>query len=208
MRRQSTLFLVLGAAIALMSCARADDAKTAGQYTLLDDQSSQLKADFNRAKGSVRLLFVVDPTCPGCLRGMDDVDKALLSGTSDPRLQTFVVHVPVLEPPPQAKDIAPSATLLHNPHVRHYWNPTGSFGNALTKSVGLKNDKRDVFAWDVWLVYGPEATWDGDLPPRPQLLMHQLWALEGSKEFPHLDRAVFAKKARELLAKLPPQAAK
>jgi hypothetical protein len=49
-------------------------------------------------------------------------------------------------------------------NARHYWNPTGPFG----------------------LVYGPEATWGGDLPPRPELL----------------------KKARELLAKLPTPAAR
>ena len=204
MRRHYKYLLILGAAIAATSCARAEDVATAAKYFVLDDKSSPLKEDFNRAKGSVRLLFVVDPTCPGCLRGMDDVNKALLASTLNPRLQTFVVHVPVLEPPPQAKDIGPSAKLLKNPNVRHYWNPTGSFGDALTKSVGLKNDKHDVFAWDVWLIYGPDASWDGELPPRPQLLMHQLWALEGSKEFPRLDREVFAKKARELLAQLPP----
>lgn len=204
MRTHLRSVLILFAAIAATSCARADDVNAATKYSVLDDRGSPLKEDFNRAKGSVRLLFVVDPTCPGCLRGMDDVNKALLANTPDPRLQTFVVHVPVLDPPPQAKDIAPSAKLLKNPNVRHYWNPTGSFGNALTKAVGLKNDKREVFAWDVWLIYGPDATWDGDLPPKPQLLMHQLWALEDSKVFPHLDREVFAKKARELLAQLPP----
>jgi hypothetical protein len=69
--------------------------------------------------------------------------------------------------------------------------------------VGLKNEKGDVFAWDVWLIYGPEATWDGDLPPRPRVLMHQLWKLEGSKEFPRLDREVFASEVRQLLAQLP-----
>jgi hypothetical protein len=208
MSRQIFSLLMVVAAMTATSCARADVAAGAAKYTLLDDRGSQLKADFNRAKGTVRLLFVVDPTCPGCLRGMDDINKVLLSTTQDPRLQTFVVHLPVLEPPPEAKDVGPAAELLHNPHVRNYWNPTGSFGHALTKAVGLKNEKRDVFAWDVWLIYGPEATWEGDLPPRPQLLMHQLWALEDSKVFPHLDRDVFAKKARELLAQLSSPSAK
>lgn len=206
MRRRYISVLVLCVAMVATSCAQAEDAKTAPRYTVLDEHSSQLKADFNRAKGSVRLLFVVDPICPGCLRGLDDMNKAVLSSTTDPRLQTFVVHVPVLRPPPEAKDVAPAAGLLHNPHVLNYWNPSGSFGDALTKSVGLKNDKHDVFAWDVWLIYGPEATWDGELPPQPKLLMHQLWALQKSKEFPRLDREAFAKQARELLAQLPPPA--
>jgi hypothetical protein len=33
--------------------------------------------------------------------------------------------------------------------------------------------------------------------------MHQLWALEGSKEFSHLDADIFAKEVRQLLAHLP-----
>jgi hypothetical protein len=136
------------------------------------------------------------------------MNKALLESTTDPRLQAFVVHLPVLRPPPEAKDVAPAAKLLHNANVRHYWNPSRSVGDALTKSIGLKNEKGDVFAWDVWLIYGPEATWDGELPPRPKLLMHQLWKLEGSKEFPRLDCEVFAKEVRQLLAQLPGAAGK
>jgi hypothetical protein len=60
-----------------------------------------------------------------------------------------------------------------------------------------------VYAWDVWLIYGPEATWDGALPPRPQRLMHQLRALQGSTEFPHLDSDVFAQEVHQLLAQIP-----
>jgi hypothetical protein len=65
-------------------------------YTMLDDQASQLRADFNGRIGSVRLLFVVDPICPGCLRGLADMNRDLLRGTTDRRLRTFVVHEPVL----------------------------------------------------------------------------------------------------------------
>ena len=205
MRRKYVSLLLLGAVLVASSCAKADDGGTAAKFVFLNEQSSPLKEDFNRAKGSVRLIFIVDPTCPGCLRGMDDMSKALLSGTNDPRLQTFVVHVPVLEPPPTEKDIAPSAKLLKNSHVRHYWNPSGAFGDAVTESVGLQRDGKTVFAWDVWLIYGPDAMWEGKLPPKPRL-MHQLWKLEGSKEFPRLNRDAFAKEVRQLLAQLAPPA--
>ena len=203
MRTKLVSLMLLGAVLAVSGCAKADDNVTAAQYVVLNEQGSPLKDDFNRAKGSVRLIFIVDPTCPGCLRGMDDMNKALLGNTNDAGLQTFVVHVPVLEPPPEAKDIAPSAKLLKNSHVRHYWNPSGAFGDAVTEAVGLQKDGKPVFAWDVWLIYGPEAEWEGKLPPKPRRLMHQLWALQGSKEFMHLDRDVFAKEVRQLLAQLP-----
>jgi hypothetical protein len=45
--------------------------------------------------------------------------------------------------------------------------------------------------------------WVGSDPPRPRLLMHQLGALRGSTEFPHLDSHVFAQQVQSLLAQLP-----
>jgi hypothetical protein len=200
-RKPAAAIVSLAAVLAVMGGPRADGADSAPGYTLLDDAASQLREDFNRAKGSVRILFVVDPVCPGCLRGLDDMNKALLAGTNDPRLQTFVVHVPVLGA--TAEDIAPAANLLHNSHVHHYWNPSGSFGRQLAEAVGLKRGGELVYAWDVWLIYGPDANWDNAAPPRPRRLMHQLRALEGSKEFPPLDAVAFAREVRQLLSQLP-----
>ncbi|MEX2050331.1 MAG: hypothetical protein WD944_03720 [Steroidobacteraceae bacterium] len=187
--------------LAASGCADATDAASTGEYALLDEAASQLRADFNRAKGSVRILFFVDPICPGCLRGLDDVNRDLLAETDDPRLQTFVVHVPVLGA--EAKDIAPAARLLGNSRIHHYWNPSGAFSRQLTEAVELKHSDEPVYAWDVWLIYGPEATWDEALPPKPRLLMHQLRALAGSTVFPRLDSEVFAREVRQLLAQLP-----
>jgi hypothetical protein len=181
------------------------EAPTSPWYTALDDQGDQLRADFNRNVGSVRLLFVVDPICPTCLRGLADLNDALLSHTQSPRLQTFVVHVPVLHPAAQPEDIPPAAQLLHNANVRHYWNPSGGFGSLLSRAVGLKSGGRQVYAWDVWLIYGPEAKWEGRDPPHPRLLMQQLAALR-STAFPHLDAQVFAEKVQGLLSQLPPEA--
>ncbi|HEU5134299.1 MAG TPA: hypothetical protein VFU13_04060 [Steroidobacteraceae bacterium] len=193
------LLMLLGAALAGSGCGSGGDAK----YVVLNEQGTTLRDDFNRARGAVRLIIIIDPTCSGCLRGVDDMNEVLLSRTADPRLQTFVVHVPVMQPPPEAKDIAPATKLLKNPHVRHYWNPSGAFGDVVTEAAGLERNGKPVFAWDVWLIYGPDAVWQGKLPPKPQRLMHQLWALQGSKEFPHLDPDAFAMEVRQLLAQLP-----
>lgn len=95
---------------------------------------------------------------------------------------------------------------LRNPDVQHYWNPSGAFGRLLSQAVGPKNGERPVYAWDVWLIYGPEAKWVGADPPRPRLLMHQLGALRGSTEFPRLDSHVFAQQVQTLLAQMPTSA--
>jgi hypothetical protein len=202
MRYLSVVPLLIGL-LSFGANAQNQPARSAS-YTVLDDQGSQLRSDFNRSVGSVRLLFVVDPICPTCLRGLDDLNDALLGHTQDPRLQTFVVHVPVLHPAAQPKDIPPAAQLLHNANVHHYWNSSAAFGNLLSKAVGLKSGDRQVYAWDVWLIYGPEAKWEGTDPPRPRLLMQQLGALRGSAEFPHLDSQVFTQQVQALLAQLPP----
>lgn len=99
-----------------------------------------------------------------------------------------------------------AAQLLQNPNVQNYWNPSGAFGRLLSQAVALKNGDKHVNAWDVWLLYGPDAKWVGSDPPRPRLLMHQLSALHGNKEFPHLDSRAFAQEVHAL-ARLPPSPA-
>ena len=192
-------FLIGASVFAMTSVAQSADRAT---YKLLDEGAAQLRDDFNAAKGTVRVLFVVDPTCPGCLRGLDDVNKDLLSKTNDPRLQTFVVHVPVLTPSPTAEDVPEAATLIRNDHVHHYWNPSGSFDWDLSKAAGLKHGDEPVYAWDVWLIYGPDAVWEGASPPQPELLMHQLYLLADSG-LPRLDSERFAEKVQQILASGP-----
>ena len=52
----------------------------------------------------------------------------------------------------------------------------------------LKDKQRKaVFAWDVWLVYGPEATWIDASPPKPTLFMRQLWAQPDIPTYDFLD---------------------
>lgn len=128
------------------------------------------------------------------------MNRDLLSRTKNERLRTFVVHVPVIGA--KAKDVTPAARLLENPHVRNYWNASGDFGRVLAQAVQLRNDREVVYAWDVWLLYGPDAEWVKAGPPQPQLLMHQLWKLEGT-QFPTLDSKVFARQTQALIAKVP-----
>jgi hypothetical protein len=209
MRIFPAALMAAGLLVLTSGCAKGA-ASGAAKYTGLDDQASELRADFNREIGSVRLLFVVDPICPTCLRGLADMNRDLLQSTTDPRLQVFVVYEPVLGVvypipglrPAGSQDVPKAAQLLQNPNVHNYWNRTGAFGRLLSKAVGLRNANQQVYAWDVWLIYGPEAKWIGAGPPRPLLLMRQLRELRGT-QFPQLDSRVFARQVRTLLAQLP-----
>ncbi|MGH8213597.1 MAG: hypothetical protein ACREPP_10265 [Rhodanobacteraceae bacterium] len=202
-----TFAITLAFALALlgpMACSQRSEGKpvsaASASYTVLDDDGSQLRDAFNQARGDVRLVLLVDPTCAVCLRGLADVNADLLATTTNPRLQTFIVFEPVIGG--KASDIAPAATLVSNAHVRAFWNADGGFGHLYATAVDLRRHGKPVNAWDVWTVYGSDATWKGYAPPPPALLMHQLPTLD-NPDYRRLDGKLFAQTARALLAKLP-----
>ncbi len=190
------------ALLLLAACGRGDAASSAdvpAHVAVLDGSDQPLRDDFNRDRGAVRLVFLVDPICPGCLRGLSDMGNDVLATLpKDARVKIYVVHEPVIGG--KAKDIPAAADLLHTTLARHYWNPTGDFGNEMSRVLGYWNGWRWVYAWDTWMIYAPDAVWTGKTPPQPAFLMHQLGGLEGMKQFPHLDSKVFAAKVDAMLA--------
>ena len=53
--------------------------------------------------------------------------------------------------------------------VAHFWDPDKAMGELTMKTLSLHKT-----AWDVYLVYPPSVTWEGDTPPTPSFYMHQL----------------------------------
>lgn len=170
------------------------DGQNAAPFIVMDESLAKLKRDFNAAAGNVRLLFLSGPTCGICLRGLSDLNAALLGGNTDPRLRTFVVHVPTLSA--NASDAKNSMALIDNPYTRHYWEETGVIGRLYQEAMNM-----DYYAWDMWFAYGPNVRWEGKLPPEPDFWMHQLGPLPDDK---YLDAEVFAARVNEMLAALPP----
>jgi hypothetical protein len=165
---------------------------------LLNGEDQPLRDDFNRDQGFVRLLLLVDPRCPECLRGLADTgDDVLAKLPSGVRVKVYVVHEPVIGG--ADKDIPAAAELLHTTLARHYWNPTGDFGRQMSQVLGLLHGSRPVYAWDVYLIYPPKVTWSDKDPPQPSFMMHQLPGLDNQK-FPPWDAKVFAAKVNETLA--------
>ena len=165
----------------------------------LDAKASALKAAFNESGSDVRLVFVVDPICPACLRGIEEMNRTVLApNTGEKQLKTFVVHMPVIG----AKEIDTRRTckLLTHGTVTHYWDDSGDFGWSLSSVLELKTKKGErVYAWDVWLLCGREAMWTDTLPPRPTKMMHQLMALSDGPRKDFFDSDEFATKVEEAL---------
>jgi hypothetical protein len=197
---------VFGAAlgIAALMSGGCGDPKTASQVgsppqvMVLTGDDQPLRDDFNRDQGFVRLMLLVDPRCPECLRGLADMgDDVLAKLPKGARIKVYVVHEPVIGGNDQ--DIRGASELLHTTLARHYWNPTGDFGRQMSQVLGLLHGSRPVYAWDIYMIYPASAVWSGQDPPQPSYLMHQLPGLDNQK-FPPWDGKVFATKVGETLA--------
>jgi hypothetical protein len=176
--------LVLVFAFALTACSQknepiendvgSDAAKSARpDYVVMSENLQDLKDDFNANQGRVRLIFLSGPTCGICLRGLADLnDKFIAVSQNDDRLVTFVVHVPTMG----AKEhhAADSIPLMNGPRVHHYWEESGIIGQHYTEVMDV-----DMYVWDFWAIYGPEAVWEGTLPPVPDYYEHQLGTTSG-----------------------------
>jgi hypothetical protein len=58
-----------------------------------------------------------------------------------------------------------------DPRVRHFHDAHRACGQAVALSLGAEPGR---IAWDVYLLYGADAVWTGDLPPAPLDWVHQL----------------------------------
>jgi hypothetical protein len=165
-------------------------------YVVLDKSLGQLRTDFNANVGKVRALYIVGPTCGVCLRGLSDLEDAIYAKKNDdPRLVTFVVHVPTLGA--REKNVSPASTLITNVHTTNYWEDTGIIGKIMQQAMGA-----DTYLWDFWTVYDPQAVWSDEAQmPRPSFWQHQLPGLPSDRV---LNAPVFATEVDALLARIPP----
>jgi hypothetical protein len=108
-------------------------------------------------------------------------------------LAAYVVWVPQLAA--QLRNVAPATSLVPDPRARHFWDPTNSVGIEYGKELGI-----GFPAWDVYMMFGPDAVWRGALPPKPSFWMHQL---AGVNAAPMLDPEEFARKVSAQLEALP-----
>ena len=61
-------------------------------------------------------------------------------------------------------------TSFSDSRVQQLWDQDRILGQYLSQTLNLK----ESIAWDVYLVYSPDHSWDTELPPVPNFWMHQL----------------------------------
>lgn len=94
----------------------------------------------------------------------------------------------------QEKNVDGGTTLIPDPRVRDFWDPARLVGAAFSHAGG-----RTEPAWDVYLLFGPDATWPASGVPTPAWWEHQLSGLPPNRR---LDPARFAAKAAALEGEL------
>ncbi len=194
--------VVASVTTALLACGRSEpenidaqtDSPVATHYTVMGEDLQAIRDDFNANIGKIRLVFLSGPTCGICLRGMADLNDAFIAEhQNDERLVTFIAYVPTLGA--REEHVAPAIPLLDGPRVHHYWEDSGIIGRYYMRTLGIE----PIYAWDIWMLYGPEAVWEETLPPDPLFWQHQLGSIDKAER---LDADVFARVTREHLDRL------
>ncbi len=173
----------------------APNAQASTSYFTLTEDLAQLKTEFNAANEKIRLVFISGPSCGICLRGLDDLNRSIVASLqSDPRVHTFVVHVPTLGA--EEKHVVASIPLMAGPRVSHYWDEVGNSGRLFQEALNIP-----MYAWDVWMIYEPGQTWEQDRsPPEPVFWHHQLPGLPKEQR---LDAEAFAVAVSDRLKGVP-----
>jgi hypothetical protein len=139
-------------------------------------KADDVRAAFNRAKESTRVVTLLSPTCPVCQDGQKVIARAIRDLPAASPVKTFVVWLS-MRPGDSPERAANEASWFSGPQVSNSWDATGEIGDRFGRTLALKGR-----AWDVYAVYAPGVEWNGADPPKPTFWMHQLTAAAGADQ--------------------------
>jgi hypothetical protein len=83
-------------------------------------------------------------------------------------LRGAIVWTPML-PTDNRKSAIQRELLFSDARLKQFWDPDRIFGSLMSQTLKLSIS----IAWDVYLLYLPDHSWDAELPPAPVFWMHQ-----------------------------------
>ena len=119
----------------------------------------------------------------------------MLTKFDEGSLRTYVVWVPLSRA--MERDVPRATSEIPDPRALHYWDGEAQLVAGYREVLGMNEP-----AWDIYLLYGRDARWEGERPPVPRYWMHQL----GSKRRPRVnapfwDARVFLDHVRDAAAR-------
>jgi hypothetical protein len=160
-------------------------------YATLDGVAEPLKTHFNAARGKVRLVMYVSPTCGECLRGAKEAQARVLATVHDTSLRVYVVWAP--KNGGRAQDVGRVTQIVTDPRATQYWDGQRALTDAYDRMFALTGPCAGIF-----MLYGRQARWEGAVPPRPDYL-EDAHAREFNRPNPEYDAQRFADEVREML---------
>jgi hypothetical protein len=148
--------VVLGAAVLAPPVAAPPTAK----YRVLDAEAEPLRSAFNADQGKTRVIVYVSPTCGGCLRLTDEIQKEILSTIDASDLSVYVVWAP--RNGAQESHVDRVVRLVHDPRAAQFWDEHGAVADPVDAMLELTGPCAGIA-----MLYGPEVAWDGAAPPTP-----------------------------------------
>lgn len=132
---------------------------------VLERGAAELKEQFNRDAGKVRLLLLLSPSSGRCVGGARVVQRQVLANFADPRLRVYVVWS-AIRPGDDRQAATWAKGHLADPRATHFWAADAALARGIASQLGLRGP-------NAYLLFGPAATWGGKLPP-PAAVMHNL----------------------------------
>lgn len=158
---RTTALSILIAAFATFTCTAQAQQRT---FPALVQKLEPLRSQFNQDIGKVRLLVIVDPTCPPCRWGASEIEQQVLETIPSKKLAVYVVWIPVLnfqdEPTLQRNGLKESSR-VSDPRAIHYIDPQGLLGKAYSPVVNVPYHGP---AWDIYFAFGSDVRWDDHVP--------------------------------------------
>jgi len=161
----------------------------------LDQKLDPLRTQFNQDVGKVRLIVIVDPTCPPCRWGASEIQKQVLETILSNKLAVYVVWIPVLNFQDEAtlqKNGLKESGRVSDSRAIHYVDPNGFSGKQYS---AVLNVPYHAPAWDVYFAFGPDVRWENHAPT-PTDWMYQG---EGFDRARLLDGRKFAERIQKLI---------
>ena len=169
--KSNHLKLLLAISCSLFSFASSPARAQQQPFPALDQSLEPLRSRFNQDVGKVRLLVIVDPTCPPCRWGASEIEKQVLETIPSDRLAVYVVWIPVLNFQDQAtlqRNGQKESSRVSDHRAIHFIDPQGFLGKAYSPVLGVPYHAP---AWDVYLAFGSDVRWSDHVPSPTDWMM-------------------------------------
>ena len=130
---------------------------------LNQDSLSQFRADFDTGSDGARILLLVSPTCPLCLRGVSKIEE-MLKTMESVDVRVLVVWEPVLTSD-WGKPTRPAMSRISDDRAMQFWDKDHLVAKELGQQVSASSQpsccKREGILWDVAVLYPRHVPWGG-----------------------------------------------